>query len=98
MSEMMSAEQSLLRSQEHFDTLVSGVEDYAIFLLSPEGNVVSWNSGAQRIKGYKAEEIIGKHFSVFYTQEAIESGLPGKALSIAAKVGRFAAEGSRVRK
>jgi PAS domain S-box-containing protein len=89
---------SLWQSEEHFQTLVSGVEDYAIFLLSPEGNVVSWNSGAQRIKGYKAEEIIGKHFSVFYTQEAIESGLPGKALSMAAKVGRFAAEGSRVRK
>jgi PAS domain S-box-containing protein len=94
----LKAHDVLPQSEEHFDTLVAGVEDYAIFLLGPEGNVVSWNSGAERIKGYKAEEIIGKHFSVFYPQEAIRSGLPESALRIAAKAGRFAAEGWRVRK
>ena len=67
-------------------------------LLSPEGNVISWNAGAQRIKGYKPEEIIGKHFSVFYTQEAIERDWPGDVLRIAAKEGRFTDEGWRVRK
>ena len=89
---------ALLQSKEHFDTLVSGVEDYAIFLLSPEGNVISWNAGAQRIKGYKAEEIIGKHFSVFYPQEALERHWPRHVLDIAAKEGKFAEEGWRVRK
>ena len=94
----LKAHDVVSQSEEHFETLVAGVDDFAIFLLSPEGNVISWNSGAERIKGYKAEEIIGKHFSVFYTPEAIRSGLPGSALSIAAKAGRFAAEGWRVRK
>jgi len=89
---------ALLQSKEHFDTLVSGVEDYAIFLLSPEGNVISWNAGAQRIKGYKAEEIIGKHFSVFYPQEALERHWPRHVLDIASKEGKFAEEGWRVRK
>ena len=55
----------LLQSEQRFDALVSGVEDYAIFLLSPKGYIISWNAGAERIKGYKPEEIIGKHFSVF---------------------------------
>jgi PAS domain S-box-containing protein len=89
---------SLLQSEEHFDTLVSGVEDYAIFLLSPEGNVISWNAGAQRIKGYKAEEIVGKHFSVFYPQEALQRHWPRQVLDIAAKEGKFTEEGWRVRK
>jgi len=76
-----------------FDTLVSEVEDYAIFLLSPEGNVVSWNAGAQRIKGYTPEEIIGKHFSVFYTQEGVERCRPGHILRAAATQGRATDEG-----
>lgn len=88
----------LQQGKEYFDTLVSGVEDYAIFLLSPEGNVVSWNAGAQRIKGYKAEEIIGKHFSALYTPDAIQRDWPTEVLRIAAKEGRFTEEGWRVRK
>src|SRR6516225_11218137 len=107
MSEKMPAEHrpssgdaniALLQSKEHFDTLVSGVADYAIFLLSPEGNVISWNAGAQRIKGYKAEEIVGKHFSVFYPQEALQRRWPAQVLEIAAKKGKFTEEGWRVRK
>ena len=89
---------ALLQSKEHFDTLVSGVEDYAIFLLNPEGNVISWNAGAQRIKGYNAEEIVGKNFSVFYTQEALERDWPRHILRIAARDGRCTDEGWRIRK
>jgi PAS domain S-box-containing protein len=69
-----AAEQShdlLWQSEEPFATLVSSVEDYAIILLNPEGNIISWNTGAQRITGYEPEEIIGKHFLVFYTQEEL---------------------------
>src|ERR1700747_2227513 len=84
---------ALLQREEHFDTLVSGVEDYAIFLLSPEGNIISWNAGAQRIKGYQPEEIVGKHHSVFYTQEALERNWPGHVLRTAAKKSRFTDEG-----
>jgi PAS domain S-box-containing protein len=89
---------ALRQIEEHFDTLVSGVEDYAIFLLSPEGNVLSWNAGAQRIKGYNAEEIVGKHFSIFYPEEALLRDWPRQVLGIAAKEGKFAEEGWRVRK
>jgi PAS domain S-box-containing protein len=89
---------ALLQSKEHFDTLVSGVQDYAIFLLNPEGNVISWNAGAQRIKGYNAEEIVGKNFSVFYTQEALERDCPRHTLRIAARDGRCTDEGWRIRK
>ncbi|HEY1478270.1 MAG TPA: ATP-binding protein [Chthoniobacterales bacterium] len=96
--QILKSDDALSQREEHFDALVSGVEDFAIFLLSPEGNVISWNAGAQRIKGYKPEEIIGKHFSVFYPQEAIERGWPGNGLRLAAKEGRFTAEGWRVRK
>jgi PAS domain S-box-containing protein len=88
----------LSQSEEHFETLVSGVEDYAIFLLNPEGDVITWNAGAQRIKGYKPEEIIGKHYSVFYPPEALKPDWPGHILRTAAKEGRFADEGWRVRK
>jgi PAS domain S-box-containing protein len=88
----------LRQSEEHFETLVSGVEDYAIFLLSPEGHVTTWNIGAERIKGYKPEEIIGKHFSVFYPPEALKPDWPAHILRTAAKEGKFADEGWRVRK
>jgi len=77
--------------------LVAGVADYAIFLLDPDGRVASWNTGAQRLKGYRAEEIVGRHFSVFYPPEDIASGKPGRELSIAAAEGRVEDEGWRVR-
>ena len=83
---------------ELFRLLVDSVQDYAIFLLSPEGRVMTWNTGAERIKGYAASEIIGEHFSKFYPREASESGWPQRELEIAASLGRFADEGWRVRK
>jgi PAS domain S-box-containing protein len=85
-------------SDEHFAHLVSGVQDYAIYLLDPGGHVASWNAGAERIKGYTEREILGKHFSVFYTPEAIAQGVPRRALRVAAAEGRFADEGWRLRK
>jgi PAS domain S-box-containing protein len=85
-------------SDEIFRLLVESVKDYAIFLLDPDGRVATWNQGAERIKGYKAHEIIGQHFSRFYLQEAAESEWPQRELEIAAKEGRFVDEGLRVRK
>jgi PAS domain S-box-containing protein len=78
--------------------LVSSALDYAIFALDPTGHVLSWNLGAERIKGYAAHEIIGRHFSTFYPKEAVESGFPGYELEQASKVGRFEDEGWRIRK
>jgi PAS domain S-box-containing protein len=98
LTERQHAEAALRASQEQFRLLVQGVTDYAIYMLSPEGYVSSWNSGAQRIKGYTPEEIIGQHFSRFYTEEDRQAGLPQQALEIAAREGRFEREGSRLRK
>src|SRR5688500_7280553 len=81
-----------------FRLLVESTIDYAIFMLDPEGNVSTWNAGAQRIKGYEAHEIIGRHFSTFYTQDAIERRWPQHELREATRVGRFEDEGWRVRK
>jgi len=86
------------RAEEQFRQLVESVKDYAIFTLDPQGNIVSWNNGAERIKGYKSSEILGQHFSVFYTPEDRENGAPEKALRAAARDGRFELEGWRVRK
>ena len=88
----------LRQSDEVFRLLVESVKDYAIFLLDPSGRVATWNQGAERIKGYKAAEIIGEHFSRFYPREAQESRWPERELEIAAEEGRFADEGFRVRK
>src|SRR5712664_3126363 len=88
----------LAEAQEHFQLLVAGVEDYAIFLLDPGGHVISWNAGAERIKGYRAEEIIGAHFSVFYRPEDVQTGHPGKELEIARHAGHYREEGWRLRK
>jgi PAS domain S-box-containing protein len=85
-------------SERNFQLLIDGVRDYAIYLLTPEGYVNSWNSGAQRIKGYRAEEIIGKHFSMFYSEDDRTGGGPERALETALREGRFEAEGWRVRK
>ena len=84
--------------EEAFRLLVDAVQDYAIFLLSPEGQVLTWNRGAQRIKGYRADEIIGHHFSSFYTEEERAAGRPMTLLAIAADEGRIEDEGWRVRK
>jgi len=86
------------KSEEQFRLLVSAVQDYAIFMLDPQGNVSTWNLGATRIKGYKAEEIIGKHFSCFYEEAEVLSGKPAMELVVAAKEGRFEDEGWRIRK
>ncbi len=87
-----------LQKDESFRLLVESVQDYAIFLLSPTGHIMTWNLGAERIKGYKADEIIGQHFSSFYTQDARESHWPERELEIAAREGRFQDEGWRVKK
>jgi PAS domain S-box-containing protein len=81
-----------------YELLIQGVVDYAIYMLDPEGQVVSWNPGAQQIKGYTSEEVIGEHFSRFYTDEERAAGIPEQALRIAAETGRFATEAWRVRK
>src|SRR5215469_2123870 len=86
------------REAEQLRLLVHGTTDYAIFLLDPEGRIVSWNPGAERLKGYKAEEIIGQHFSRFYPQDAIDRGWPAHELKVAQAEGRFEDEGWRVRK
>ncbi|MBS4086530.1 hybrid sensor histidine kinase/response regulator [Pseudomonas rustica] len=92
------AEETLRRSEQQFRMLVQGVTDYAIYMLSPEGRVSNWNQGAQRIKGYLPEEIIGQHFSVFYTPEDRAAGEPQRALAIATHEGRFENRSWRVRK
>ena len=81
-----------------FRLLVESVRDYAIFVLDPDGNVLTWNPGAQALKGYVRDEIVGKHFSKFYLPEAVKSGWPQRELTLAQKEGRFADEGWRVRK
>src|ERR1700722_235429 len=90
--------EELRHSEERFRLLVESVRDYAIFMLDPDGHVLTWNAGAQRFKGYRADEIIGQHFSRFYTSEALASGLPKYELKIAGKTGVFEDEGWRVRK
>jgi len=98
LTERRAAEQALKRSEEDFSLLVKSVTDYAIYRLDPSGRVASWNLGAQRIKGYAPEEIIGEHFSKFYTDADRQAGLPNRGLTIAAREGRFETEGWRVRK
>jgi PAS domain S-box-containing protein len=97
-TERKVAQEALRESEEQFRLLVQGVTDYAIFMLSPDGEVTSWNPGAERIKGYSRDEILGKHFSCFYTEEDRVSGLPAQTLATARAEGRFEREGWRVRK
>jgi len=92
------AERTLRDSEERFRLLIQGVRECAIFQLDPAGHVVSWNAGAERLKGYRAEEIIGKHFSVLYLREDVMSGKPGLNLKEAAQHGQTEDEGWRVRK
>jgi PAS domain S-box-containing protein len=88
----------LSHSEQRFRLMVEGVEDYAIYMLSPEGNIVTWNAGAQNLKGYTAQEVIGKHLSLFYTPEDVAAGIPQRQLVEAANQGKAAREGWRVRK
>jgi len=91
-------EESLRESEERYQMLLDGVQHYAIFGMDPQGLVVSWNAGAERIKGYKAEEIIGRNFSSFFPLEDIERGRPQEVLRITAASGRYEEQGIRVRK
>jgi PAS domain S-box-containing protein len=97
-TERKLAEDALRESEQQFSLLVQGVTDYALFMLSPAGEVTNWNAGAQRIKGYAHDEILGKHFSCFYTEEDRAGALPAQTLATARTEGRFEQEGWRVRK
>jgi PAS domain S-box-containing protein len=97
-TERQQAHEELLQSERRYRRLVEAVVDYAIFQLDSAGNVATWNPGARRIKGFAPNEIIGRHFSLFYTPEDIELGVPDRALAEAAEYGRFEAEGWRMRK
>jgi PAS domain S-box-containing protein len=97
-TERRRAAEALRRSEEQFRILVQGVTDYSIYMLDPEGRITNWNLGAQRIKGYLPGEVIGAHFSKFYTEADREGGEPARALETASREGRFEKEGIRVRK
>jgi PAS domain S-box-containing protein len=96
--ELEAALRRLQESERSFELLVDSVTDYALFMLDPTGRIVSWNAGAKRIKGYEAEEIIGKNFERFYSAEDRAAGIPGTALRTAAREGRLETEGWRIRK
>ena len=93
-----AADETLRQSEQQFRLLVQGVTDYAIYMLDANGHVTNWNAGAEHIKGYTRDEIVGSHFSRFYTEEDRANGVPARALMIAATEGRFEQEGWRVRK
>jgi PAS domain S-box-containing protein len=97
-TERKRGEETLRQSEERFRLLVSAVADYAIFLLEPNGTVASWNLGAEHLKGYRADEILGHHISQFYTEEDLRAGVPATALREAFEEGRWESEGWRVRK
>jgi PAS domain S-box-containing protein len=92
------AQLAALETESRFRLLVQGVSDYAIYMLNPDGRVTNWNTGAERIKGYTSTEIIGEHFSLFYTPEDLDAGMPARALETARTQGRCEAEGWRRRK
>jgi PAS domain S-box-containing protein len=98
MADSLGKEKVSVQSAELFRLLVESVKDYAIFVLDPEGKVLTWNEGAKALKGYTREEIVGQHFSKFYLPEAVQSGWPSRELVLAEKEGRFSDEGWRVRK
>jgi len=98
LTERRLAEEELRRSEERSRLLIASVKDYAIFILDPAGRVVTWNPGAERLKGYSADEIIGQHFSRFYPEEDVRAGKCEMELEGALRVGRFEDEGWRIRK
>lgn len=98
MTERRTAEQALRESEELFRLLVQGVVDYGIFMLDPSGRIASWNAGAERIKGYRVDEALGRHFSMFYPPEDIAAGKPERELEVAIAEGRLEDEGWRIRK
>ncbi len=98
LTERHVAQRALAESERRFRMLVQGVTDYAIFMLDPSGIVTNWNAGAERIKGYTADEIVGRHFSMFYPAEQRAAGAPARALATAARDGSFTAEDWRIRK
>ena len=98
LSARRALQQELHEAERQFRILVESITDYAIYMLDPEGRVTTWNSGAQRIKGYRADEIIGQHFSRFYTEEEQSAGAPAQMLREAAEEGKVVAEGWRIRK
>src|SRR3569833_1315844 len=92
-TERHETRRALKETEQQLQLLINGVFDYAIFMLDPSGLVTNWNTGAERIKGYRAEEIVGQHFSRFYSRDDRAAGLPARALDIAAREGRYETEG-----
>jgi PAS domain S-box-containing protein len=98
MTEQHNSQLATLESERKFRLLVQGVTDYALYMLDPEGVVTNWNTGASRIKGYREAEAVGRHFSMFYTDEDRAAGMPEQSLERAAREGHSELEGWRVRK
>ena len=96
--DLREASRLLRASEERFQLLVESVTDYAIYMVDPEGRVASWNMGAERLKGYKAGEVLGRDFSMFFLPEAVEAGVPAQELEAAARDGRYETADWRLRK